>query len=195
MYVYIGPYIYRWTMRPLENLWFKMRFGKPWIEVDEDEYKRVDRAFDAFSELGQDFLNATVNKIKDKQERRVDVHVDGYDVWGADVTLAMIIHPTLVKLKKQMHGAGQVDDEDVPEELRSTFAPAVENEWDVDDNYFKRWDWVLDEMIWAFEHIADESWEDEYWDGKMSRKAFDEMNARIERGTMLFGKYYRNLWD
>lgn len=195
MYVYIGPYIYRWTMRPIEDLWSKMRFGRPWDEVEENEYKRIDKWFEDFSNIGQNLLNATVNKIKDKQGRRTYIHIDYYDVWSADVTLAMIIHPTLMKLKKQMHGAGQVDDEDVPEELRRSSAPPVEYECDTDDNFFKRWDWVLDEMIWAFGHIADESWEEEYYDGKMSQETYDEIHARIKRGTMLFGKYFRSLWD
>jgi hypothetical protein len=57
-----------------------------------------------------------------------------------------------------------VDDEDVPENLRSTSAPPKENEWDTDDNYHARWVWAFDEMIWAFEQHAmgSEVWEDQF---------------------------------
>jgi hypothetical protein len=54
----------------------------------------------------------------------------------------------------------------VPEELKSTSAPAKENEWDTDENWFKRWDWVMDEMIFAFEHKLNRDWEDAYRKGE-----------------------------
>jgi hypothetical protein len=89
-----------------------------------------------------------------RTNRKIEIRIDKYDVWGLDHTLALIIHPALVLLKEQKHGDPQVDDEDVPEELRSTAAEPTENEWDTDDNWVKRWDWVLDEMIWTFEQCT-----------------------------------------
>jgi hypothetical protein len=53
-----------------------------------------------------------------------------------DHTLSHIVLPMLKQLKKDKHGSPLVDDEDVPEELRSTSAPAKENDWDIDDNHF-----------------------------------------------------------
>jgi hypothetical protein len=73
----------------------------------------------------------------------------------------------LKQLKESKHGAPFVDDEDVPDKLKSTSAPPKENEWDTDDNHFKRWDYVLDEMIYAFEHKVDDSWQDAYRSGEM----------------------------
>ena len=64
------------------------------------------------------------------------------------------------------HGGPQVDDEDVPEELKSTSAPAKENEWDTDEHWFKRWDWILGEMIFAFECKLDDSWQDKFRSGE-----------------------------
>lgn len=128
--------------------------------------------------------------------RKVKVKIHDYDVWGADHTLAQIIHPVLVKLQSVKHGAPHVDDEDVPENLRTTSAPAKEHEWDIDDNFFMRWDYVLGEMIFAFGKILDETWELEFYDkGKTDKEGFEAMSARIANGTKLFGKYYRNLWD
>ena len=91
-----------------------------------------------------------------KKNRKVEVRIDDYDVWGLDHTLALIIHPALVKLKECKHGDPSVDDEDVPEKLRSTSAPPKENEWDTDKNWSNRWDWILDEMIWTFEQCSDD---------------------------------------
>ena len=104
-----------------------------------------------------------------------------------------------------------VDDEDVPEELRSTSAPPVENEWDTDDNYHKRWEWVLDEMIWAMTDHADGNGDDAFFDHsevddsanimeqiakvKCDLKGLDAYNKRKQRGFELFGKYFQNLWD
>lgn len=93
---------------------------------------------------------------KANAERKISVKIDPWDTWSTDHTLAYIIHPLLIQLQKTKHGSPLVDDEDVPEELRSTSAPPRENDWDTDANHFKRWDWVLDEMIWAFAQILDD---------------------------------------
>lgn len=156
-----------------------------------------------------------------KQKRTLSVHIDRWDTWSMDNTLAHIILPMLKQLKANKHGAPLVDDEDVPEELKSTSAPPKENEWDTDENHFKRWDYVLDEMIFAFETKAGnlQDWEDQFhsgeydfewikqedgnflmehgsnhtaeWD-KEGQKAYQE---RISNGFRLFGKYYEGLWD
>jgi hypothetical protein len=51
-----------------------------------------------------------------------------------------------------------------------------------------RWDWVLDEMIYAFSYKVEESngKDDENW---------RENYKRVDNGFRLFGKYYQNLWD
>ena len=157
------------------------------------------------------------------------VKIDRYDTWSMDHTLAPIILPMLKQLQKTKHGSPGVDDEDVPEELKSTSAPPKENEWDTDENWFKRWDWVLDEMIFAFECKVDDSWEEafrsgvhdyitvpvdrdgnevpkgehKFWqmrDGPKNTYKCDYdgmrvVEARIQNGFRLFGKYYQALWD
>jgi len=94
------------------------------------------------------------------------VKIDRYDTWSMDHTLADIVLPMLKQLKEKQHGAGFVDDTDVPEELKSTSAPPKENEWDTDANHFKRWDWVMNEMIFAFECKVDDSWQDAFREGE-----------------------------
>jgi len=102
----------------------------------------------------------------DDSERQIDIHIDPYDTWSMDHTLAVIILPMLRQLKQTQHGAPVVEDSDVPDELKSTSAPPKENEWDVDQNHFKRWDWVMDEMIFAFEAHNDDNWDSQFYSGE-----------------------------
>lgn len=167
-----------------------------------------------------------LQKIFDVVDPKIDyVKIDYWDTWSMDHTLGQIALPMLKQLKEKKHGAPFVDDEDVPEELKSTSAPPKENEWDTDANHFKRWDWAMDEMIFAFEHHLDRDWEEAYhsghWSTKSKATAWDEngkatmyqmvenedhtyksdyegikiVEDRIKNGFRLFGKYYQALWD
>ena len=137
------------------------------------------------------------------RKRKIKVHIDYYDVWSMDHTLALIILPMLKLLKEKKHGSPVVDDVDVPENLRSTVEPPVE-EHDVDGKFHQRWVWVLDEMIYAFETLVnDDDWEHDvlisgYIDEKQRKIMWDKHTAirlRIANGFRLFGKYYQALWD
>ena len=112
-------------------------------------------------------ISKAIQWVWSKVDRKINyVKIDRWDTWSMDHTLAYIILPMLKQLKKDKHGSPFVDDEDVPEELKSTSAPPKENDWDTDANHFARWDWVMDEMIFAFEHKVDDSWKDAYHSGE-----------------------------
>ena len=163
--------------------------------------------------------------VESKRKRTVKVKIDPWDTWSMDHTLAYIILPMLRQLKATKHGAPFVDDEDVPSPLRST-APGAkdrcEEDWDLDDNFFLRWDWIIGEIIFAFEHKLDDTWEDKFFTGEWDMKTvpvdnkgeelytwepgerhtykcdYEGMKAvqdRIQNGFRLFGKYYSALWD
>lgn len=102
-------------------------------------------------------------------DRVIKVRIDPSDTWNMSNTLGYIILPMLKQLNEKKHGAPFTDDEDVPEELRSTSAPPKENDWDTDANHFARWDWIMEEMIWAFEQ-HNEDWESQFHTGKFDRK-------------------------
>jgi hypothetical protein len=156
--------------------------------------------------------------ISSKRQRQVYVHIDKWDSWSADHTLSLIALPLLKQLQKSKHGAPQVDDGDVPEHLHRSAAPAVENEYDTDENWFKRWDWVLSEMIWAHEQTAlddpeiDAATLPEPWPFPQEqselfknlginpgpRPDFEkiaQIQERKQNAFRLFGKYYQALWD
>jgi hypothetical protein len=128
--------------------------------------------------------------IHSKRNRTVKVKIHRYDVWNVDDTLAVIILPLLTQLRATKQGSPLVEDEDVPEEMRlhrENTTPGAD-EW---ENCEERWNWVMDEMIWAFTQLVENN-EDEL---DMNRAETEAFYARIKRGTTLFGKYYRNLWD
>ena len=129
-----------------------------------------------FVGVSEETRNNLAKKIPEKpfqwihdnlKTRKIKIHIDPYDTWSMDHTLALIIVPMLKQLKARQHGAPNVDDEDVPENLRSINAKPKENEWSTDEFHFDRWNYVMDEMIFAFEHIADTEWEDQFHSGKI----------------------------
>lgn len=135
-----------------------------------------------------DFVHPQISYIK----------IDKYDTWSMDTTLSPIIHKMLVQLKETTHGAPDVKDEDVPKELRSTSAPPKENEFDVDANHFKRWNYILDEMIWSFAQMSDFDNDRKFYGDSINdfdAEGFKKHHDRIDNGVRLFGKYYRGLWD
>lgn len=186
-----------------------------WVEKASDYLTPVSQAI----QWVWDCVHPPINYVK----------IDRWDTWSMDHTLSPIILPMLKQLKEAKHGAPFVDDEDVPEHLRSTAAEPKENEWDTDSNHFERWDWTMSEMIFAFECKVDDSWEDAFRSGKHDIKwipvdvdgnevpkgehkyyqmgkgpedtyqcdyeGMKVVEARIQNGFRLFGKYYQALWD
>jgi hypothetical protein len=148
----------------------------------------------------------------DRRTQKIKVRIDKWDTWSMDHTLAPIILPMLVQLKATQHGAPMVDMEDVPKELRAT--KAQQNKYakggDVDPKHFERWDYIMDEMIWAFEQKNRDDWEDDYYgpyiESEDKRELFGRFEwiddegrkkhqERMSNGFRLFGKYFESLWD
>lgn len=201
MKINIGEYVEPWYLRraiyKLKHVGFK----------EETLDKLCDK-------LDDTWLDKLVSKVGSIKKRKVDIHIDRYDTWSMDHTLALIILPMLKQLKATKHGAPSVEDVDVPEELRSTNAIPNADGYGVDSNWFKRWDFILDEMIWAFEQLSSDKSDCEgFWlvepvinfdapdgecfvsAGKMDEVGYKKHADRIENGLRLFGVYYRGLWD
>ena len=179
-------------------------------------------------------LLSYIDKVKNKFKGEY-IKIDYWDTWSMDMTLAPIILPMLKQLKDTKHGSGMIEMEDVPEYMRTT----ENEEWDSQkcfDFYHEdkeerkytvhdRFDWALDEMIFAFDHLVDTSWEDKYSSGVMDHysvpcewyedgkpklyqmkegpnhtykcdwEGLRKEQERVDNGLRLFGKYFRNLWD
>jgi hypothetical protein len=184
-------------------------------EAEVGEVRSWDR------ERHETVLSKFLTWIHSKKKRTIKVHIDRWDTWGMDHTLAYIVLPMLKQLKATKHGAPQVDIDDVPKHLKPTkkALAAYNKDGTTDEQFFERWDWVMSEMIFAFETKVNDGWEDQFetgesdiqWktlEGGMSqmvegpkhtrvydwegRKKYEE---RIANGFRLFGKYYQSLWD
>lgn len=207
MKVKIGPYLNWWGPYQIAEL----LFGNPekYLPPEEETWRH------RWSERLGDWLAKTkfadfCQWVHDRRQRQVYVRIDNYDVWNMDETLRHIIGPMFVKLKEVKQGSGFIDDADVPDDLKSTAAPPRENPWDTDANLHKRYDWLLDEMIWAFntdheeakhkfyDHSAvnkDDSIEKQIGGMRIDRESLDAYEARLQRAYELFGKYYQTFWD
>ena len=209
MKIYLSKYRNHW-LSPytiLEKVFF-------WREIDYDEpiIKKLSDRLTPLCIAWMKFLDFVHPQIE-------FVKIDKYDTWNMDSTLSKIILPMLKQLQATTNGAQFVDNEDVPEELKSTNAPAKETEWDIDDNYFKRWDYVIGEMIWAFEQ-KNSDWDEQYQSGEhdigwekdektgmaklklgsndtyeIDMEGMKLHQVRITNGFRLFGKYFEGLWD
>jgi hypothetical protein len=132
-----------------------------------------------------------------------------------DATLAHIVVPMLIQLKKTTHGCPIVAFEDRPPELIGT----IPKEPHITDEFWEEsWNWALDEMLFAFKSKS-EDWEGQFFTGEsdwvfeksengntymtegrnhnltMDTEGMKMYQARITNGFRLFGKYYENLWD
>jgi hypothetical protein len=158
MKVYISKYRDHWlspyTICEKICWWREIDYDEPWV-------KQVVKVLDPVMGAWRDFLDLVHPRIE-------YVKIDRWDTWSMDSTLTPIILPMLRQLHKTKHGAPNTDDEDVPPNLRSTTKAAQKakkESWDTDGNHFKRWDWVMDEMIWAFEQLNMDDWEAQFHTG------------------------------
>lgn len=218
MKVYLNKYRNHWlspyTICEKICWWRGIDYDEPWVERVNTILTPVCAALMKFL----DIVHPKINYVK----------IDRWDTWSMDSTLSPIILPMLKQLKQDTHGAPNVNDADVPANLRSTTKSAQKdkkNSWSTDGNHFRRWDWVLDEMIWSFEQLCMDDWEAQFHSGesdiswapsdvdadgkpltyqmkrgpkdtrKFDKKGYMKHDARIQRGLELFGKYFRALWD
>ena len=123
-----------------------------------------------------------------------EIIIHSWDTWNMDYTLAKIVLPMLKQLKATKHGSPNVDAEDVPLNLRPTEEDSLQYAkfGESDPQFFKRWDWVLDEMIYAFDCKANK---DEVYMRIEDIEEIKKEQQRISNGFRLFGKYYESLWD
>jgi hypothetical protein len=234
---WFGPYqlaekLMFWVPKEVDKYGFKNtadrvhKFGE-WLahgSIGPDSKKGDIRPFLSKDERKITKLYKFLLWVHSKRKNKHVIQIDPWDTWSMDDTLALIILPMLKQLNETKHGSPWVEDEDVPEELRSTAAaPLTQEQKDcghTDDNHEKRWQYVLDEMIFAFENKVDGEWEFKFTTGEYdyqskiiddegtaelihgpnhtvktdweARKAYQK---RISNGFRLFGKYYEALWD
>ena len=175
MFVKIGPYRCRWSSH-IHYGYMNKKYNHDW----SDSTTTFEHLLEKYENFLDWIYNNTINRIFDLfREQKIKVRIDDYDVWSMDDTLALIISPMLKKLREHNHGSATVDNEDVSEDLR------------IDDKdldlHQKRWTYVLDEMIWAFDRKAKNDY--------LYDESYKESQMRMSNGFRLFGKYYEALWN
>jgi hypothetical protein len=101
-----------------------------------------------------------IGRYKDEGERHEHVVIHHDDTWNMDHTLALIVLPMLKQLKATKHGAPYVEMPDRPEHLQCYKEP---EDYDTDKFHFEAWDWVMGEMIFAFQHKVNDDWTEEFF--------------------------------
>jgi uncharacterized UPF0160 family protein len=109
------------------------------------------------------------NWTKTTNRRKVNIQIDSWDTWNMDRTLALIIHPMLIQLRDTKHGVpgelvNDVGGEDYSEQESFDFYKETHKEtWEI---AAKRWDEILDKMIWSFGQLAYEDYDAKYHHGR-----------------------------
>ena len=158
------------------------------------EYTRYEKFLEKLDNCIDWIYDHTINLFLANSEQKVYVRIDPWDTWNMDFALANIILPMLKQLREEKHGAPRVGNEDVPESLWANEAEIAMYKRDgtTDIHFFARWNWVLDEMIYAFEFKLNDKCVWKVCGDIEEQKAVQD---RISNGFRLFGKYYEALWD
>jgi hypothetical protein len=237
MKVYISKYRNHWISpyTILEKVCFWEKDKDVFYNLEDDPNNKYQKWVNFLGPISKglqkflDFIHPKINYVK----------IDKWDTWNMDSTLAPIILPMLKQLRDIQHGSPIVDLEDVPEHMRTTET----EEWEYQQCFdfyhesdlhgfnkygydiLNRWEWVMGEMIWAFEQLCDEDHDAQFHTGVRDMKSvpcewdengkptmfqsvkgpndtshfdiegYQKHNERINNGLRLFGKYYRGLWD
>lgn len=88
-------------------------------------------------------MKIELGRYPNKGKRKMSIKIDKWDSWNADHTLALIIHPVLVQLHKTTHGY-----------------PGVKG------MTAKKWNVILEKMIFAFNELKKNDWMDQFHSGE-----------------------------
>lgn len=216
MNVHIGPYT-NWIGPYQIADWLQ------YVGVSKDTCYKIGEWLSG-GDAGDSWLMKMCFWIESKRSRSVQVHIDSYDTWNMDSTLAIIILPMLKQLQATKHGAPMSMDgfQQISDSAQFCFDFYAEGDELAYEQGQAQWTSIMDEMVWTFEQLQpDYDWEDQYWivhpemdltdhpedagktstplrwkvKGECDWEARRLHGERIERGLELFGRYYINLWD
>lgn len=177
-------------------------------------------------------MKVSISNWDRTNRQKIVVHIDKWDTWNMDSTLARIILPMLLQLQETKHGipAEFVDVGGSPGDKQYCFDFYSESsDWAFEQGA-KLWDQTLDKIIWSFQQIAYSNYEELYHrngpgdyefvpiddttvnpiTGKVEKlfemvdrnknhwfdsEGLAEHIRRIDEGLLLFGRWYRSLWD
>lgn len=160
--------------------YIEKKHGTLIYDIDRCDFTIVDFIFEDFYERIQVILDYTINPLIRKFTPRKKIRIDPWDTYDMDQTLSAIILPMLIQLKKNKDSVPNIDESDVPLGLRDSS--------DFED-MTAQWEWIMDEMIWAFDLDGD------YHVTDVTTGPTQSDIARRTNALTLFGKYYHCLWE
>lgn len=149
-------------------------------------------------------MKVSISKyLKGNGDRKISVEIDRYDTWSMDHTLAYIALPLLIQLKHTKHGIphefAEVGGEDY--NAQDSFDFYKENHNDYFDEGVRRWEEVLDHMIWSFQQLVDDDYESKYHHGtpkydwvKTDKKYPNPVTGKVEDTFQMVDKNPTEHW-
>lgn len=148
-------------------------------------------------------MKVNLGKYKKDSSRRIDVKIEKFDTYSLDHTLAYIILPALLQLKATKHG--------VPAEFGDSLGADYDGQQSFDfckedhdwafDVKCKQWDNVLDKMIWSFQQLLLDDWEQKYHHGnpkydwiKSDQQYLNPLNGKLEDTFQMHDKNPKDHW-
>lgn len=121
-----------------------------------------------------------------RPNNRIKIKVEAHDIFEARSSLAVINLEVLKEFRNcSSESTPFIKIEDIPEALHG---------YVTEDTFYNEggfshegWDWILGEMIFAFEYCLDDGWLDD-------SKEQDRLEKRCQNGLLLYAKYFRSLW-
>ena len=124
-----------------------------------------------------------------RKNRKFEIEFKEYDLKIVNTQLSHVILNMLKEIRFKFNTDKElefnIDKEDVPMDLRPNMyeVEMYEHDGTLDNNYHKRYKFVLEEMIFSFKtHLENEEWQED-----------KELSKRVKNGFNLFGKYFYKL--
>ncbi len=148
-------------------------------------------------------MKVKLGDYKKGGDRKIDVQIDRFDTYSLDHSLAHIILPALIQLKHtkmgvpaefaEVGGAGY-DSQDSFDFYKETHNEAF-------DIACKRWEEILDKMIWSFNQLVFDDWEKQYHHGtpefdwiKTDQQITNPVNNKVEDTFQMVDKNPDDHW-
>lgn len=149
-------------------------------------------------------MKVNIGKYKKNGSSRItQVQIDKFDTWSMDNTLANIILPALLQLRATKMGIpaefADVGGADYDSQDSFDFYKDTHNE--SFDLAVKRWEEILDKMIWSFQQLALEDYEEQYRYGTpeydwvpSNEKYLNPVNNQMEDTFQMVNKNPEEHW-
>lgn len=90
MKVYIGPYPKTHIMSyNLYRKYMEWKHDNYFYSIDEKDETKFDRFLETITDMIDSTILVPVNWLLAKRNRKIKIHIDNYDIWNADYTIAL----------------------------------------------------------------------------------------------------------